>query len=228
MAGPSRPSFPAPSEPSLRRLGVGGRGGGGGDRPLRAQLVIALVVGLILLGVPLYLMRRPSGTENAPVDGGLSDAWVVASDARRDAGSDGGGDGHAVKLGPVQRVKCSASPGSSGQEGALCDSLEFFEKALAESIRKNVACAPRTGKQGTLNYVLKIDFRNKTLGVFPGASGEWKGPQARRAATCVRRALPAPPWDTIQHQYRYYMIAIMATYPPPAPIPGPAGAPLFE
>ncbi|MFO0565404.1 MAG: hypothetical protein U0263_07065 [Polyangiaceae bacterium] len=64
MSVPSRPSLP--SEPSLRRLGVGGGGGGGGDRPFRAQLVVALVVGLVFLAVPLYLWRRPSGNEQRP------------------------------------------------------------------------------------------------------------------------------------------------------------------
>src|SRR5262245_8869391 len=67
MAGP-RPVFPsAPSEQSLRRLGVGG-GGSGGDRPLRAQIVVALVIGLMLIAVPLYLWRRPSASDQAAPD----------------------------------------------------------------------------------------------------------------------------------------------------------------
>ena len=229
MPASQRPPFPsAPSEPSLRRLGVGGPGGGG-ERPLRAQLVVALVVGLILLAVPLYLWRRPRSNvadTKAPV--GAADASVATA---RDAAPDATAQpekSERVRLGPVQRVKCSASSAIRGQEGALCDALPFFEKALAESVLKNVACAPRLAKIGSINYVLQIDFRKRWLNVFPGASGEWRGPKARRAVACVERSLKKPDWEKITHQYSYYMIAIMATYSPDSPIPGPRNAPVFE
>lgn len=215
----------------MRRLGVGGSGGGGGgDRPLRAQLVIALVIGLVLLAVPLYLWRRPSGKDNAAPD----------ASARHDGGGDApsshaqvtdleaGTPDDGVKLGPVERVKCSASQRSKGEEGNLCDHLPFFEDALRKAIHGTKGCAPRTGRSGTLNYVLMIDFQHRRVGAFPGASGRWKGPQARRAAQCMLKSLPAPPWDRIQHQYRYYEIAVMATYPAPGALPGPAGAPVFD
>jgi hypothetical protein len=208
-------------------------GGGGGDRPLRAQLVVALVVGLVLLAVPLYLWRRPSGTENAPKDGG-SDAKLspLAVDAAALAAqADGGTELERVKLGTFQRVKCSAGPGASGQEGNLCDQLSIFEQALTKAIKESVDCAPKTKKEGSINYVLNVDFGRKKLHVFPGASGSWRGPQARKAAKCVLSNLTAPPWDTIVHQYRFYQIAVLATYPPPgAKPPPPAGtnAPLFD
>jgi hypothetical protein len=232
MAGPSRPSFP--SEPSLRRLGVGG---GGGERPLRAQLIVALVVGLVLLAVPLYLWRRPSGTENAPKDGGApADAHADAPDAAAAAVMDASAADERVKLGTVQRVKCGASSRSSGQEGNLCDRLPFFEDALAKSIRDNVDCAPKLKKEGTINFVLTVDFTARRVHVFPGASGAWKGPAARKATQCASKALPAPDWDAISHQYKYYSIAILATYPLPKPpaaagsaAPAGSGAPpLFE
>lgn len=216
----------------MRRLGVGGAGGGGGgDRPLRAQLVIALVIGLVLLAVPLYLWRRPSGTENAGADAGAhrdAGAGAAASSHAEVTGLDAGDVEDGIKLAAVQRVKCSASPRSKGQEGNLCDHLPFFEDALKKAIHGTKGCAPRTGKAGTLNYVLTIDFQHRRVGAFPGASGKWKGPQARRASKCVLRSLPAPPWDSIRHQYRYYMIAVMASYPGPGALPGPAGAPVFS
>ena len=222
MAGSNRPSYRAPSEPSLRRLGVGG---GGGGRPIRAQLVIALVVGLVLLGVPLYLWRRPSGTENAIADAGRElDGGTLVDGAPGTAAGDGGGKGgERVRVGGAERVKCSSSPKVRGLTGYECDRLTFFEDALAKAIRENVDCAPKTGKEGTINYVLSVDFRSRYIMVFPGASGDWKGPQARRAANCVKRSLPAPDWKAIPHQYRYYLIAILATYPAPS-----ASGPLFE
>jgi hypothetical protein len=230
MAGPpSRHSFPAPSEPSLRRLGVGG--GGGGDRPLRAQIVVALAVLLVLVGVPLYMWRRPSGDEDAKAQAeaaAQSAAAASAADAEEAPEEAGTPPEERVRIGPVQRVKCSASSGSRGQEGNLCDALPFFEEALAKSIRENVDCAPRMGKEGTINYVLRVDFTRRQYGVFAGASGTWKGPQAKRSAKCVKRGLAAPQWEKIQHQYRYYLIAVLATYPPPAPPAGPPGAPVFD
>jgi hypothetical protein len=225
MAGPTRTSFPsAPSEPNLRRLGVGN--GGGGDRPLRAQLVVALVAGLILIAVPLYLWRRPSGNEHAVTDAGAAtsaaanalEAGVISSTP-----VDAGRIEERVRLAAPQRVKCSAGPGASGQEGSLCDSLGMLEQALSRAIVENVGCAPRGPKEGTINYVLTIDFAQRSLHVFPGASGSWKGPQARRATQCVKRALSAPGWEALKHQYRYYQIAVLATYAPEQPaVAGPS------
>lgn len=220
MVGPERSSFPsAPSEPSLRRLGVGGNNGGG-DRPLRAQLVVALVAVLILLAVPLYLWRRPSEQDSAPSASG-SGQILAASALPSSLTPPTPKVDDRVKLGEVQKVKCSASARLSGQKGALCDSLPFFEEQLEKAIVENVDCAPRTGQPGSVNYVLTIDFTNRKLNVFPGASGNWKGPQARRSAECVERSVTPPDWDKLQHQYRYYNIAIMANYLPPAKPEGP-------
>ncbi len=205
-----RPSYPVASEPSFRRLGVGGPGGGG-DRPVRAQLIAAAVGILVVLAVPLYLLRRPSGEENAPASSASASASAAAS-ALASVGQPV--EESRVSIGPPQRVKCSASRLTKGQEGSLCDRLGKLEKALVQSINENVDCAPKTGKGGTLNYVLEVDFTKRRTRVFPGASGEWKGPQAKRAASCVHRSLPPVPWDKLKHKYRFYMIAALATYPP--------------
>ena len=210
-----RSSFPsAPSEPSLRRLGVGGSNGGG-DRPLRAQLVVALVAVLILLAVPLYLWRRPAAQEDVPPASSSGAALLAASSLPAAIAPNTPKSDTRVTLSAAQKVKCSADARLSGQNGALCDSLPYFEEQLQKAIVENVDCAPQTGKSGSVNYVLTIDFTNRKVNVFPGASGAWKGPQARRAAECVERALAAPEWDKVQHQYRYYNIAIMATYQAP-------------
>jgi hypothetical protein len=228
MAGPPRSSFPsAPSEPNLRRLGVGSNGSG--DRPIRAQLVIALVVGLILIAVPLYLWRRPGGKDSAPADAGSSaSALTISPDAAAFTSTpiDAGGSGERVKLGPPQKIRCSAGPGAVGQDGTLCDTLRPLEEGLAKAIQENRDCAPRGPKDGTINFVLTVDFAQRKLHVFPGASGSWKGPQARRATQCVRRALPSVAWESLKHQYRYYQIAILATYGPPAA--NPRSTPTFE
>ncbi len=228
--GPHRPSLPSMSEPSVRRLGIGG--GAGGDRPIRAQLVVALMAALVLIAVPLYLWRRPgaapitapSASAGVPLSLPLPDAGAVPAAAASDAGA----PTPRVVLARPQRVKCASSSAARGHEGKLCEALPIFDEALAKAIRENADCAPKTGKQGSLNYVLSVDFRLQKVRVYPGRSGEWRGPLAKRAAECVQRALPAPQWRSIRHQYGYYLIAILATYPVPAATFDPSAPPRFD
>ena len=76
--------------------------------------------------------------------------------------------------------------------------------------------------------MLSVDFVEKKVHVFPGASGSWRGPQARRTTQCVKKALPAPDWTTIAHQHRHYAIAMLATYRPAAALRDPTAPPVFE
>ncbi len=213
MARSSHPSLPPASEHNLRPLNLGSGGGGGGERPLRAQLVIAAVLVMILVAVPLYLLRRPSGSPSTLADAGAARFGGVVR-AQVDAST----SVNQVLLGPIQRVKCGRSADQPSGEGGLCDALPTLEAAFRDSIRGSVDCAPRTGKEGNINYVLEVDFAQNRLNVFPGQSGNWRGPRARRAATCVLRSLPPVSWPELKHQHDYYAIAILATYPAPDPL----------
>jgi hypothetical protein len=215
----SKPSFPAPSEPNLRRLG---RGGGGGDRPLRAQLVVAAVAILLVVALPLYVLRRPSGDSS---DSAAASASATGKHALIRTALDAGKPLLEVRLSPAQRIQCSAAPSRQGNEGSLCDQLVQVEQAFATAIKNTADCAPRTGTGGSINFVLSVDFNNKQLTVFPGQSGKWKGPQAKAAAKCVQNALPQLQWDGISHRYRFYTIAVLATYPAPDPL---SAVPEFE
>jgi hypothetical protein len=201
---------------------VGGGGGGGDDRPIRAQVVVALVVLLVLLAVPLYLLRRPAQHAADPVAsaaGPFSASVPVPASSAADASE-------RVTLSPPVRVRCGSSPGKA-ERGAPCDQLPFFESALAATIKKTIDCAPADKSGGTLNYVLKVDFDKQSVHVFAGASGSFRGTKARRASECVKQSLPPADWKNIAHQYRFYEIAILATYVP-AGAPAPAATPLFE
>jgi len=217
MAGPpSRSTFPSGSgDPSSRRLGVGS---GGRDRPLRAQIVVALVAVCILIAVPLYLLRRPGGksaavaSASAALDAGKAPA-VLGSAGTLVTPLDGGKPAERLRVAAVQHVRCGASA-NGGHEGNVCDSVPFFEEALSKAVRENPDCAPKANEQGTVNYVLTVDFKRKALHLFPGASGQWRGKQARRSINCVKRAFVSPDWSNTQHQYRFYTIAVLATYLP--------------
>lgn len=225
MAGPPRSSLPSASgEPSLRRLGVGSSGGG--DRPLRAQLVVAFVIAVVLIAVPLYLVRTPTQSD-ADAEARAAASGSAAASAAPPPSALLPKPPERLKLGAPVRVRCGAGA-TGGNEGNLCDSLPFFEKALATAIQSTLDCAPKSDKENTINYVLNIDFGRKKLHVFPGASGSWRGPQARRAAQCVKRALPAPDWAAITHQHRHYGIAILATYRSPTALRDPTAPPVFE
>src|SRR6478735_6831526 len=192
MAGPpSRTSFPSGSgDPSSRRLGIGSSGR---DRPLRAQIVVALVAVCILIAVPLYLLRRPGGksatvatSASAGLDAGKPPA-AVGSAGTQVTPLDGGKPPERLRVAPVQHVRCGSTP-NGGHEGNVCDSVPFFEEALSKAVRENPDCAPKQNEQGTVNYVLTVDFKRKYLHLFPGASGQWSGKQARRSINCVKRA----------------------------------------
>lgn len=242
MAGPpSRSSFPSvPGEPRIRRLGVGSSSGA--DRPLRAQVVVALVCAAMLIAVPLYLWRKPSTKASGAVASASASARSGLSPAiKPPAAAASAAPPPRLTLGPVQKVRCGASAAASPHEGSLCDGLGPFEDALKQAIIVSEDCAPKPKLKGSINFVLTVDFTRKKLHVFPGASGEWHGKQARRATSCVNSALKVSDWN-IPHQYRFYAIAILATYagppgsmltPPlvasgaPAPAAGPA-LPNFE
>lgn len=211
-------SYSGPSKPNYQRLSAGTART---SRPIQAQAVVLAVLGLLLLAIPLYLLRRPRTAETVSAIETAAPAFGGVIRPEYDAGLEGTG----VDLGPIQRAKCSARPNLRGNEGGLCDALPLLEDALRRGIKKTVACAPKTGKEGTINFVLEIDFPRTRINVFPGKSGQWRGPQARRAAQCVLRALPQIPWDALSHQYRYYMIAVLATYPAPDPL---EALPVFE
>jgi hypothetical protein len=201
-------------------------GSGGRDRPLRAQIVVALVAVCILIAVPLYLLRRPGGksaalsSASAALDAGKAPA-APGSAGTLVSPLDGGKPPERLRVAPVQHVRCGASAGG-GHEGNVCDSVPFFEEALSKAVRENPDCAPKANEQGTVNYVLTIDFQRKSMHLFPGASGQWRGKQARRSVNCVKRAFVSPDWSNTQHQYRFYTIAVLATY---LPANAAAGAP---
>jgi hypothetical protein len=208
--------------------------GGSGERPLRAQIVVALVVVAMLIAVPLYLLRRPGQKSGAAAPSASASA---GSGPRAQPSPSAAAlpiePPPRIKLGPVQKVRCGASASATPNEGALCDSLPFFEQALKTAIVDTEDCAPKLKTGGTINYVLTVDFPRKKLHVYPGASGEWRGKQARRATSCVAKSIKVPDWAAIPHQYRFYAIAILASYAALQPVSAPAfsgspGLPNFE
>jgi hypothetical protein len=189
--------------------------------------VVALVAALALAAVPMYLMRRPSANKAARAEASAQASALPLPSAAPSAVAERSKPPERLKLGPAQRVRCGNGRGNQ-LEGSACDQLPGFEEALAKAIRETESCAPKVKQSGSINYVLTLDFTEKKSHVFPGASGDFRGRQARRATECVKRALPKPDWAATPHQFRRYTIAILATYLPEGALRDPNAPPSFE
>jgi hypothetical protein len=197
-----------PSQPSpYRQLGSGGQ------QPVRIQLILGLVVGLVLVAVPLYLWRRPdpsaappaSASTGAPVllDGAVPYVPLVDAPAL----------GPTVKLAPFKTIRCT-DPGPGKTPPERCDHVTFFEDALARAVRENVLCAPSTKTGASVSFVLQIDFRRKEARLLRGKSTDLPKNQSNELFRCVEKAMPTPEWSSIPHQHARYVVSLLATYPP--------------
>lgn len=199
------PSLLPPSKPGPRRRS----GSGGLYKPMAVERVLAVLVGVVLLVIPLYFWRKPSGIDAkdpAPVDENEARLVLDSKKAQRETPS-------PVRLGEVRLVRCGDGP-KARLTDERCDRVPFFESALVESIRKNADCAPVSENDETVSFVLSIDFADKKFHLWPGQSGTLRRPRANDLLRCVLRDLPTPEWDTIAHKHRFYEIAVMATYSP--------------
>jgi hypothetical protein len=203
-----------PSQPSpYRHLGSGGQ------HPVRVQTIIALVAGLVLVAVPLYLWRRPTpvdpstaapppedaGASGATVDGAVP--YVPLVDASVETAT--------VKLSPFKSIRClDPGPGKTAPE--QCDHVTFFEDALSRAIRENALCAPSSEKGVSVSFVMELDFRRQKLKIYHGQSSSIGRAQTKELFRCVERSMPTPEWDTIPHQHAKYVVSVTATYPPSA------------
>lgn len=187
---------------------------------MRAQLIVALVVGLIVVAVPLYLWRRPKSLANAAGTDASASASAGASSAPPDptqklvdAALDGGVQANGVTLGKVWIDSCQR-PGPGKTPPEQCDRQPFFEEALIKAILENTACAPRMPKGGSISFAMKIDHQKKRVNVFAGKSGTVGRKRANEMLKCIQRSLPTPDWDAVAHQHSRYVVAVLATYPP--------------
>lgn len=199
---PSRP----PSQPApYRQLGSGGH------QPVRLQLILGLIVGLVLVAVPLYLWRQPErvpdGTE-AAVDAGAIEGGVPFL-----PNVDAGRRTVNVKLSPFTVINCK-DPGPGKTPPERCDHVTDFEDMLARAIRESRACAPKTKSGAMMSFLLEVDFRRKRLKLSSGKSSTLARTRARALISCVKRALPPPEWAIVAHQHAFYLLNVKATYPP--------------
>jgi hypothetical protein len=180
-------------------------------------MIIALVAGLVLVAVPLYLWRRPDPGERVepappPVDAGLT---VVDGAVPYVPLVDASAASPPVKLSAFKTVKC-LDPGPGKTPPERCDHVTFFEDALSRAIRENALCASAGDKGLGVSFVMDMDFRKQKLKLSHGQSSSVAKTKTKELFRCVERAMPTPDWASIPHQHSRYVVSVTATYPPSA------------
>lgn len=213
MARPTEPSHP-PSDPLPAR--ASGALFPHDDRPARAQLVAALLFGLVLVASGLYLWRRPrTSADDASNDLAAASAVPILAG---DAGAIVGAAGDAGAQVPVAlsepRVLGCHDRGSKKTPPDACDRLAPVEKAIQSAITGAAACLPPEQGGGTIEYVADVSFlRHKVNLKLPRAGRSVHDRKALRAcSTAVRSALQGLALDGMDHMHARYEIAVTATY----------------
>ena len=190
------------------------------DRPVRVQLVGALLLGLVLVASGLYLWRRPhssDATASDPASGSAAPSLAaLGGDAGFGAivgpGVDAGSSG-PVSLSDARILACQ-DHGSKTTAPDACDHLTPIEQALSSAINQASSCVPGAVGGGTIEYVADVSFaRHKVNVTLPRAGRSVHDRKALRAcSSAVRGALQGVALDGVDHQHARYKIAVTATY----------------
>jgi hypothetical protein len=216
------PSHP-PSDPDPVR--ISGVALGADDRPGRAQLGGALLLGLVLVGSGLYLWRRPphSSSESSgedPVSAAAAPGALVGGDAGLAAGfaAVDAGSSSPVSLSEPRVLSCQ-DRGPKKTPPDACDRLASVEQALNTAITQSATCVAPAGGGGTIEYVADVSFSRHQVHVsLPKAGRSMHDRKVLRScSTAVRSSLQGLGLDSIDHQHARYKIAVTATYKATAP-----------
>jgi hypothetical protein len=229
----SRPAGEISSRPPAAggypSLGGGGDPllGAGADRVARIQTIAAVVLGLALIAIPLYLWRRPR-SESVPVTS------TLAPDASAPLGDAGLAAAQTTPAAPAVQVTLSEAKvmechdvGSRRTRPEDCDHLAAIEKAFAAAITAGGPCLPTASGGGTLVYVLDASFGRKRhpFELFIPRDGRSLktargiGSAVSSCSAAVKKGLDGVSLEGVPHAHARYKIAITATYLSPNAAP---------
>lgn len=182
------------------------------DRPARLQMIVALILGLVLVAIPLYLWRRPRAEAITVATGG-ADAGVLPAVTAATTGT----TEDKLVIGDAKILSCH-DPGPKKTAPEQCDHVGDMEKSFAKSIEESASCVPREAGGGTIIYVAEIIFgKKKTVSV--GTPKEGRTLKSAKIATAcekvVKTKLGNMPFDAARHEHAKYRVSITATYPGP-------------
>ncbi len=211
--GPARPSASRatvpPSEPRGSRASFDALDAHI-DRPARIQMIVALILGLVLVAIPLYLWRRPR-TESISATIGQSDAGALPAVT---AGPSPTGSEDKLVLGEPKVVSCH-DPGPKKTPPEKCDHVAEIEKPLAKAIEESASCVPKDAGGGSTIWVADVTFKKKTVLVMSAKEGStFKNKKVVAGCEKAIKAKLAPlAYDTAKHEHARYFVSITATYP---------------
>lgn len=184
------------------------------DRPARLQMIVALILGLVLVAIPLYLWRRPRAEALTVATGAAPDAGALpAVTAAATAAPD-----DRLVLGEAKILSCH-DPGPKKTPPEQCDHVADLEKPFAKAIEESASCVAREAGGGTIIYVADVTFgKRKTLSLGTPKEGRTLK-SSKVAVACekaVRQKLGSMPDNPPKHEHARYRVSITATYPGPA------------
>jgi hypothetical protein len=197
-----------------------------GDRPARAVLVGAVVFGLTLVGIGVYLWRRP----HVPVDGPGEVAQEAPSVGSADDATPAPAAFEVQPPSPVTlseaRVLGCHDKGRATTLPDECDRLAPVEQALARVIKQAVSCVPDASSSGSIEYVADVSFsRHRIRVTLPRAGRSVRDRKVVHAcASAVRDGMQSVPLDGVDHKHARYSISITATYRGAATAPPGSGS----
>jgi hypothetical protein len=180
------------------------------DRPARLQMIVALILGLVLVAIPLYLWRRPRA-ESISVNAGAIDAGALPAVT---AASPSTGPEEKLVIGDAKILSCH-DPGPKKTPPEQCDHVVELEKGFAKAIEESASCVPREAGGGAIIYVADVGFKKKSVAITTPKEGRTLK-NAKVAGACekaVKSKLSSLPFESMKHEHARYRVSITATYP---------------
>jgi hypothetical protein len=213
------PSLP-PSEPrpsSRPRFDLG-------ERPLRAQLVAALVLGLAVVSIPLYLWRRPKteaepSRDKAPVASSSVDVKAATAllplDTKAAPRAPSLSEMRVLSCGDAKRGKGESRAERASLQSTSCDRPDGFDKLFAKAIADSASCVPE-GNGGSIAYRADLGFSRKKNPIHVSAPKDGRSLKSGKIASAclheIRKKLDGTALD-MRHDHPRYRLEIVATYP---------------
>ena len=176
-------------------------------------MILALLLGILLFAVPLYLWRRPRSAPPAlRVDAGGPDA---ARDVSAPPPLPDVPPAPPVKVADARVLECH-DRGSKRTAPEQCDHVLAFEKAFGDAILAAHECVSLDAGAGSIEYVADLSFARKRSPVTVTVPRDGRSFQnakiAKDCAAGVRARLAAFPVTPLPHEHSRYKIAVVASY----------------
>ncbi len=203
-----------PSDPRPTRARSSGDGFPTEDRPPRAQLIAAAVLGVVLVAAGLYVWRRPHGAADPLASAAAPSASALAvEDARAPTALLDAGGPSPVTLSEARVIGCH-DKGPRKTPAEQCDHVVTVEQALAQAIEQAASCGASSTTGGTIEYVADVSFsrRKVRISLPRGGRSLHERKVVGACSTAVREAMDSVTLDGADHEHARYQISVTATY----------------